>query len=160
MFIVYSHEVIPGDTIAICETKKIFYLMWISKYPMLRGSQIWCGNIPCRSWTSLQWKNPWGLWSKCSFGKECDHCSFPVNGYTPTGYKRGNTSVLSCCAYIFNGEKTEYFCLLISHRLPWEPEGCGWSRQFQLKYSGHCCWHLYHAHCQPNRPVKTCRAAW
>lgn len=42
---------------------------------------------PCKSWSFLQWRNPWGPWSKCSYEKEHDHYSSPVNEYTPSGDK-------------------------------------------------------------------------
>lgn len=168
-------------------------------------------NVPCRSWTFLQWKNPWGPWSKCSSGKECDHCSFPVIECTPTGHESGQTTGMlgvifnillgAVRAYLISGQSSENVratslwsqferrllylhpsrgarektdSSLCSHSyvftqcvhtsiaasLPWEPAGCGWSRQSQPKCCGHCCWHLCRARCQPNRPMKICHAAW
>lgn len=46
-----------------------------------------------------------------------------------------------------------------SHSLPWEPAGCGWSRQSQPKCYDRCCWRPCRARCRPNRPVKICHAA-
>lgn len=55
-------------------------------------------HIPCRSWSSLQWRNPWGPWSKCSSGKECGRCSFPANEYTPVEHRGGDTQ--ACWAFL------------------------------------------------------------
>lgn len=55
-------------------------------------------HIPCRSWSFLQWRNPWGPWSTCSSGKECGRCSFPANECTPMEHTSGDTQ--ACWVYL------------------------------------------------------------
>lgn len=59
-------------------------------------------HAPCRFLTFLRWRNPEGPWSKCSCGRECDHCSFPVSECTPTDRNQSRREQFKARTWVVN----------------------------------------------------------
>lgn len=152
----------PGETMAIWKIRK---KRRVDKLPCLDVTNKFFlsqhVNTPYKSWTFLQWRNPWGPSSKCSYEKERAHCCVPVTEYTPSGDKT------HCFRFDFYSQVQHTVTLGSVGKplkkgpvLPWGLADCGWSLRSQSKWCDHCCWHLCLAHFQPSQPMKICHAVW